>query len=79
MVLGLRIARWRALKGMSRQQLADVVGVSVAAVYQWEGVGKGKRKRRTRPSVANLELIAKGLGLSLEEFFGEVSSEARAS
>lgn len=73
MDLGERIASWRLAKGMSRESLASAVGVSVAAVYQWEGTGESK----TLPSTANLEKIAAAFGLTLERFFGRIP-KARA-
>lgn len=67
MELGERIAAWRKSKGMSHAQLAKAVGVTVAAVYQWEGSGESK----TTPSVTNLEAIVDAFGLTMERFFGK--------
>lgn len=72
MDLGKRIAAWRALRGMTREELAELVGVSVAAVYQWEGTGDSK----TRPATDNLERIAEAFGVSLAEFFGRLPRKA---
>lgn len=72
MDIGKRIAAWRALRGMTREELAELVGVSVAAVYQWEGTGESK----TRPATDNLERIAEAFGLSLAEFFGRLPRKA---
>lgn len=75
MDLGERIAAWRKVKRLSRGQLAERVGVSVAAVYQWEGTGESK----TRPATDNLERIAEAFGLTLAEFFGRVPKARVAS
>lgn len=72
MDIGKRIAAWRALRGMTREELAELVGVSVAAVYQWEGTGESK----TRPATDNLERIAEAFGVSLAEFFGRLPRKA---
>lgn len=74
MMLSTRIARWRKAKGMTRQELADAVGVTPAAVYQWEGTSEHK----TQPSTRHLEKIVKALGLTMVEFYGAID-EARAS
>lgn len=68
MDVGGRIKAWRKLRGLSRQDLADAVGVSVSAVYQWEGTGEQK----TSPSVGNLEKIVEALDLTMGEFYGRV-------
>lgn len=68
MELGERIAAWRTVKGLSRDELAEKVGVTVAAVYQWEGTGEHK----TKPSTDNLEKIAEAFGVTLERFYGRL-------
>ncbi len=75
MDLGPRIASWRKAKGMSRLELARAVGVSAAAVYQWEGTGESK----TTPSVAHLTAIAEAFGVSMERFYGHVPKGRKAS
>ncbi len=60
---------------MSRLELARAVGVSAAAVYQWEGTGESQ----TTPSVAHLTAIAAAFGLTMERFFGQVPRTRRAS
>ena len=69
MDLSKRIASWRQFRGLSREQLASSVGVSVAAVYQWEG---SSAKSKTLPSTTNLAKIADAFDVSLAEFFGRV-------
>ena len=68
MDLGTRISSWRKVRGLSRQELAIAVGVTVAAVYQWEGTGESK----TLPSADNIEKIAAAFGVSTEKFYGRI-------
>jgi transcriptional regulator with XRE-family HTH domain len=77
MDLGERIALWRKHKGLTQQQLAEAVGVTVGAVYQWEGCGDD-RKHHTAPSVANLEKLVAALGLTMGRFYGRLPRERRA-
>lgn len=74
MDVGERIALWRKARGLTQQQLAKEVGVTPAAIYQWEGTGESK----TSPSVANLEAVVEALGLTMERFFGRIPG-AKAS
>lgn len=74
--IGKRISEWREHKGLTPQELAEKVGVTPAAVYQWEGTGESK----TTPSLANLEKVCRALGISLAKFHGELPPKsARAS
>lgn len=68
MDLSTRIAAWRKAKGVSQRELAVAVGVSVAAVYQWEGTGES----RTSPSQAHLAKLVEALGLTMERFYGRL-------
>lgn len=73
MTVGARIAAWRKVRNLSQQELAELVEVTHAAVYQWE-------KRQTTPSQDHLEAVAKALGLTMEKFYGRIpSGSARAS
>ncbi len=72
---GKRIAAWRKAKGLSYADLADAVGVTVAAVYQWEGSGGHK----TRPALVTLEKIVDAFGLTMEQFYGPIPKAKRAS
>ena len=76
MDIGHRIRAWREAKGWTQQQLADAVGVTHAAVYQWELEGGDSK---TTPSLARLESVAKALGVSMERFFGRVPKAKAAS
>ncbi len=75
MDLASRIASWRKLKGLSQRELAEAVGVSAAAVYQWEGTGESQ----TSPSQANLEALVEALGLTMARFYGKLPKEVKAS
>jgi transcriptional regulator with XRE-family HTH domain len=75
MDLGKRIASWREVKGLSRQALAKRVGVSAAAVYQWEGSGG----HQTSPSMSHLEAVVEALGLTMERFYGRIPKGKRAA
>jgi transcriptional regulator with XRE-family HTH domain len=75
MDLGSRIASWRKLKGFTRRELAEAVGVSTAAVYQWEGTGDSK----TSPSQPHLEAVVRALGLTMERFYGRIRTDRKAS
>lgn len=61
-----RITLWRLAAGMNQRDLACAVGVSPAAVYQWEGTGNAK----TAPSQRSLESIASVIGVSMADFYG---------
>jgi transcriptional regulator with XRE-family HTH domain len=76
MTLGSRIAAWRRARGFSHRELAKAVGVTRAAVYQWEGSGESQ----TTPSLPHLEAVVKVLGLTMEKFYGPLPKrEAKAS
>jgi transcriptional regulator with XRE-family HTH domain len=72
MNLGSRITRWREAKRLTRQDLARAVGVTDAAVYQWEATDDNK----TTPSVAHLEMIVGALGLTMVRFYGRLPKKA---
>ena len=73
--LGERIAAWRRARGLTQRALAEAIGVTPAAVYQWEGTGDS----RTSPSQSNLEAVVEALGLTIERFYGRLPKEAKAS
>ena len=68
--VGLRIKELRAERGMSQESLAYAIGM--ARTYLAE-VEAGKRN----VSVINLERIAKGLGVTLGEFFSSSPFEGK--
>lgn len=75
MDLGERIKRWRKARGLTRRQLADLLGVTAAAVHQWESTGPD----RTLPLARRLPDIAKVFGLSIGEFYGAIPKPRRAA
>lgn len=60
---------------MTRQELAEAVGVTVAAVYQWEGTGEHK----VQPSLKTLEKIVDAFGITMERFYGRLPKIREAS
>ena len=74
MKLSERINRWRESRsGLTKAELARKVGVSSAAVAQWESGD-------TEPTHDSVEAIAKAIGISLPEFWGDPPKrKARAS
>ncbi len=73
--IGERISLWRTAKGLSRQELADAVGVTVAAVYHWEATDESK----AIPSTQSLEKIAAAFGVSMERFYGRVPKASKSA
>lgn len=57
-----RINELRTKKGISQNELANLIGVSANAVYHWN-------KRGAMPSLANVEKICEVMGISVEQFF----------
>lgn len=51
---------------MTQQQVADAIGVSRAAVSQWEA---DEPEKRTTPSYENLDSLASCLGATMNDFF----------
>lgn len=73
--VGKRIAAWRAAKGWTQQQLAEAVGVTHAAVYQWEGTNG----YHATPSLESLGKIVDALGITMERFYGRIPKAKAAS
>lgn len=67
MNLNARIRAWREHLGLRVTDLAKQVGVSTAAVSQWE-----REENGTAPSHDNLAAIASAFGLSMAEFWGAI-------
>lgn len=65
--LNERIRAWRKHFGVRVTELARQVGVSSAAVSQWE-----RDEHGTQPSHEHLAAIANALGISMAEFWGAV-------
>lgn len=74
MDLGTRIAAWRRAKGYSQTQLAEKIGVTVAAVSYWEG-----GEKQTSPTHEHLEAVVAALGITMERFYGRIPAAKKAS
>lgn len=61
---GTKLHTLRKAKGMSQEEVAGIVGVTRAAVQQWE---KGK----THPSVIHAQELARFFGISLAAILGD--------
>lgn len=59
-----RIKDLRQTAGITQQQLAESIGVTQAAVAQWES-------GLTSPKFAHLRAIAEKLGCSVDDLIGE--------
>lgn len=70
MTVGERIQTWREAKGMTEKDLADRVGVTAPAVYQWERHGK-------HPGIKNLERAVSAFGITMERFYGRLPKKDR--
>lgn len=79
MNVGERIAAWRKARRLTPQDLAATVGVSAAAVYQWEnGLQRdGEPRQEIKPSLDNLEKVVSALGLTMERFYGPIPKTKR--
>ena len=62
-ILG-RIEQERLARGWSEYTLAENSGLTQSTISTW-------RRRNLQPSVASLEKICSGLGITLEQFFSE--------
>lgn len=64
-VLGLKIAWYRRLIGLTQEELAERVGVSTQAVSKWE-------QQLSCPDILLLPELAKIFGITIDELFGIV-------
>ena len=64
-VLGLKIAYYRRLIGLTQEELAERVGVSTQAVSKWE-------QQLSCPDILLLPELAKIFGITIDELFGIV-------
>lgn len=62
-VLGLKVAYYRKLNGLTQEELAEKVGVSTQAVSKWE-------QQLSCPDIMLLPDLAKIFGISIDELFG---------
>ena len=66
-----RIRCWREVAQITRAELASRVGVSGAAVSQWES-------GESNPTAERLERVAESLGVSMAEFYGPLPAKSAA-
>ena len=63
-----RLKAFRRIASLSQMTLALTIGVSEIRVRSWE-------KGRTQPSERELEMLAEGLGLTVQELTGKAESQ----
>lgn len=63
-----QIRFYRKQKGLTQEQMAEAMGVSVAAVSKWE-------QGTSDPSTSNLCALAKLYGIPVEELLHETQDE----
>ena len=68
--IGSRIAGARKAKGMTQEELADILGVSSQAVSKWENDA-------SCPDISLLPRLAKELGLTTDELLTGKSNEVK--
>ena len=61
-VLGLKIAYYRKLNGLTQEELAEKVGISAQAVSKWE-------KQTCCPDIMLLPTLANIFGITIDELF----------
>lgn len=80
MDLGSRIVAWRKHKGWTQQKLAKKLGLTPAAVCQWEAAKPGKGKTEpVAPRPKHLAAMADAFGVTMQQFFGPVPKPKRAA
>ena len=62
-VLGLKIAYYRKLNGLTQEELAEKVGVSTQAVSKWE-------QQTSCPDIMLLPMLANIFNITIDELFG---------
>ena len=67
-VLGLKIAYYRRLNGLTQEELAEKVGVSTQAVSKWE-------QQLSCPDIMLLPTIADVFRVTIDELFGITSDK----
>ena len=67
MTIGERIKTYRKEKGLSQEQLAEILNVSRQAITKWES-------EKGLPDIENLIVLSKTFGVSLDEMVGEDGS-----
>lgn len=68
-VIGKKIEKYRKERDLTRNELAELAGVSMPTVYRWEN---GDRL----PDIATLMRLARILGVKYDKFMGENMAQA---
>ncbi len=70
LTIGMNIKRLRLAKGLTQEQLADLLGISTAAVSKWEA-------RNTYPDITMLFPLAEIFGVSVDTLLGYDETKAK--
>ena len=70
--IGMNIKRLRLVKGMTQEQLAELLTVSTAAVSKWEA-------KNTYPDITMLFPLAEICGVTVDELLGYEEAKAKAA
>ena len=68
--IGINIKRLRLAKGLTQEQLAELLGISTAAVSKWEA-------RNTYPDITMLFPLAEIFGVSVDTLLGYDEAKAK--
>lgn len=68
--IGNRISKHRKLKGMTQEELAEIMGVSGQAVSKWE-------TDASCPDIASLPQLCRVLGISVDELLSGATDQVR--
>lgn len=82
MDLSERLLHWRKERKWTQQRLAKALGITPAAVCQWEAgssprKGKDRPGKRTRPRTQHLLAAVKALGLTMEQFYAPLPKQRK--
>ncbi len=69
MKIGENIKALRKARGLTQEQLADMLGLSFQAVSKWE-------TNANTPDISLLPMIAKALGTSIDQLFSEINPDS---
>lgn len=69
--IGMNIKRLRLAKGLTQEQLADLLNISTAAISKWEA-------KNTYPDITMLFPLAELFGVTIDELLGYDEAKAKA-
>jgi len=70
--LGTRLARLRRMRGLSKTDVADRLGISITAICHWE-------QDRSRPKAARLQALSQLFAVSTADLLSDDSVSGRQS